>query len=70
MEEEYQIQRRKLAEDWRRLEEKQQENELALKKKQIDLKRKRDLLEWERNEAIAQVIIFIENAIDKFFITF
>lgn len=56
MEQEYAAHRRRLAEDWKRLEQQEQETLASLQSKEKDLKKKRELLEWEVDEEMNQVI--------------
>lgn len=56
LEQEYAAHRRRLAEDWKRLEQQEQETLASLQSKEKDLKKKRELLEWEVEEEMNQVI--------------
>jgi hypothetical protein len=55
MEQEYAAQCRRLAQDWRRLEQHQQDNLAALKLRESELSRQRELLESERELQLSQV---------------
>jgi hypothetical protein len=52
---EYAAHRRRLAEDWKRLEQQEQETLAGLQSKEADLKKRRELLEWEVDQEMEQV---------------
>jgi ribonuclease I len=55
LEQEYAAHRRRLAEDWKRLEQQEQETLANLQSKEKDLKKRRELLEWEIDQEMEQV---------------
>lgn len=55
LEQEYAAHRRRLAEDWKRLEQQEQETLASLQSKEKDLKKRRELLEWEVDQEMNQV---------------
>jgi replicative DNA helicase len=55
MEQEYAAQCRRLAQDWRRLEQHQQDNLATLKLRESELNRQKELLESERELQLSQV---------------
>lgn len=55
MEQEYAAQCKRLAQDWRRLEQHQQDNLATLKLRESELGRQRELLEGERELQLSQV---------------
>lgn len=61
MEQEYAAQCRRLAQDWRRLEQHQQDDLAALKLRESELSRQRELLESERELQLSQVTEFMSH---------
>jgi replicative DNA helicase len=57
MEQEYVAQCRRLAQDWRRLEQRQQDSLATLKLRECELNRRRELLERERQLQLSQVSV-------------
>lgn len=55
MEQEYAAHRKRLEDDWKRLEQQEQETLASLQSKDKDLKRRRELLEWEIDQEMDQV---------------
>lgn len=55
METEYSAHRKILAEDWKRLEQQEQETLASLQSKEKDLKKRREFLEWEIDQEMEQV---------------
>ena len=55
MEQEYAAHCRRLAQDWHRLEQHQQDNLATLKLRECELNRQRELLERERQLQLSQV---------------
>jgi len=52
---EYAAHRRRLEEDWKRLEQQEKETLASLQSKEADLKKRRELLEWEVDQEMEQV---------------
>ncbi len=77
LETEYSAHRRRLAEDWKRLEQQEQETLASLQSKEKDLQKRRELLDWEIDQEMEQVIKLRQTVLTyklhyafQFFLTF